>query len=129
MADEKLVDELAEHLAERDGRRSLFTDDLDAIERAYRDEYRRTARVALEWLAERGRLIPNGGLTRAEWAVTTPRGKQIHPVHDEADARTCAIYGPRGVPMLRQVTTWPDGTALTTPWVAVQPEPTQEKTT
>ena len=37
VADEGLVAELAEHLAERDGRRTLFTDTLDAVERTYRD--------------------------------------------------------------------------------------------
>jgi hypothetical protein len=115
MDDEELAAELAEHL--------------DAIERAYRDQYRRTARAALAWLAEQGRLIPDGGLTRTEWAVTTPRGWQIHTVLDEAEARTCVIYGQRCNPVSRQVTNWPDGTTLTTSWVPVEPAPTTEEQT
>jgi len=84
-----------------------------------------TAWLDAEITALAGRLLPDGGLTRTEWAVTTPRGKQIHYVWDEAEAHTCAIYGPDGIPVSRQVTNWPDGSALTTPWVPV-PDSTEE---
>lgn len=104
MADEGLVDNLARSRYEQAAAADEYADlwpAWDAISDVERLVWRDGLDFAVAELAKRGRLVAAG--TRTEWAVATPGRKQIHPVRDEAEARTCPIYGPAGVAVSRQV--------------------------
>jgi hypothetical protein len=130
MADEKLVEELAEHLARRmfaegrflaaEGMPARWEDMPADQQRAWVQHVREnTARPALEWLAERGRLVPDGS------EVDEDRATAIIQDREMRWPPTVAGVIPDGVKdgeMVRR-------TVITTPWVAVAPEPVAEETT
>lgn len=72
---------------------------------------------ALKFLANAGRLLPEGGQTRTEWGMRDRTGK-VYPARGEQDARELAsTYEACDVQVVRQL-------IFTGPWVAVDQEAT-----
>jgi hypothetical protein len=148
MADDELVEELAEHLA-----RSIFTanrltrpdgkpiawDDLTDDQRQHwMNNFRELhAAPALEWLAERGRLIPDGAETIEQWETwchardsdairhASPHAFPSRQQAEEWGQEQIGQYGITRYTVLRRVARrWPDGSAMTGPWEPVPEEAT-----
>lgn len=85
----------------------------------------------LKFLANAGRLLPEGGQTRTEWGVRSTGDYAVDCTDaDEAhrwaarDVRILCERGRDATLIRRSVQEWPDGSTLTGPWVAVDQEAT-----
>lgn len=91
------------------------------------------ALAVVEALRAAGRLLPEGGQTRTEWGVRSPKEKDY--LVDGFDPDEALFWARREVRILRDrdqeaalirrsTHAWPDGTTFTGPWVAVDQEAT-----
>lgn len=82
--------------------------------------YSSVTRAVLDALAADGRLLPAGGETREEWGLRWPDDVVEGPFASRQDAEDYQPAVAVDVALARRtVTTWPDGTMLTTPWQPV----------
>lgn len=88
-----------------------------------REVWRDGIAFTLSWLAEQGRLVPDGARVHEQWSVVFADGFRA-----EATDRAHALailddptysFAADGPLQRRTVTNYPDGSVLMTPWVAV----------
>lgn len=81
----------------------------------------------LKFLANAGRLLPEGGQTRGEWLVRWDEDLEFEHLVGSREAATAFVDGMRrggcrAAVESREVREFDDGSSFTGPWVAVDPE-------
>lgn len=106
------------------------------------EDLRAIVDAALAWLAERGRLTPDGAQVGEQWEARChgddSDGIRLHsqyaePSREQAEEWAREQIGRYGITRYtvrrREVRRWPDGSSWTGPWVAVAEETTREEPT